>query len=360
MAELAGYERRFLRAGLPLFIEDRSAREDIFNRAAPFLGVVFVGEMLGAGQLDWSWWQNLLAVAGGLAVLLVGFGLLNMARGRSFRTMPDRLGYTELAGFVFLPATLPLIFGGQSGSALGTIAANLAILLLVYAVVGLGLLSLLRWVIGRLVEQLTSALSLAAKAVPLLTIFVLLTFVTQESWTILNDQNLAVYAVTIGLFFVLGSAFLVVRMPQEARRLEQEAGEGTPPLKRSQLFNVGLVMFVSQGLQVVIVSLVVGALMVAFGMLTVDATLQADWAAHPVNELLGINLFGEHLELTEEMLRVAGGLAAFSGFYFAVAMLTDSTYREEFLTELTDEMRESFRARAEYLRLRGGSAGTSG
>jgi hypothetical protein len=45
-------------------------------------------------------------------------------------------------------------------------------------------------------------------------------------------------------------------------------------------------------------------------------------------------------------------LAAFSGFYFAVAMLTDSTYREEFLDELTDEMGISFRAREEYLRLR--------
>jgi hypothetical protein len=104
--------------------------------------------------------------------------------------------------------------------------------------------------------------------------------------------------------------------------------------------------------QVVIVSLVIGALMVVFGMLTVDISLQAQWVSGPVNELLGINLLGERLELTEEMLRVAGGLAAFSGFYFAVSMLTDSTYREEFLEELTGEMRESFRARAEYLRLR--------
>ena len=52
------------------------------------------------------------------------------------------------------------------------------------------------------------------------------------------------------------------------------------------------------------------------------------------------SLGGDHFELTEELLRVAGGLAAFSGFYFAVAMLTDSTYREEFLDELTDEMRD--------------------
>jgi hypothetical protein len=33
-------------------------------------------------------------------------------------------------------------------------------------------------------------------------------------------------------------------------------------------------------------------------------------------------------------------------------MLTDSTYREEFLEELSSEMRASFEARAEYLRLR--------
>ena len=35
--------------------------------------------------------------------------------------------------------------------------------------------------------------------------------------------------------------------------------------------------------------------------------------------------------MTNELLRVAGGLAAFSGFYFAIAVFTDSTYRGEFL-----------------------------
>jgi hypothetical protein len=49
---------------------------------------------------------------------------------------------------------------------------------------------------------------------------------------------------------------------------------------------------------------------------------------------------------------VALGLAAFSGFYFAIAIFTDSTYRAEFLDELTSEMRASFEERAAYLRLR--------
>ena len=51
MADLAEYEHRFRRAGLPLFIEDYSATRDIFNRVAPLLALVFIAEMLGAIDL---------------------------------------------------------------------------------------------------------------------------------------------------------------------------------------------------------------------------------------------------------------------------------------------------------------------
>jgi hypothetical protein len=35
VTDLNANERRFRRDGLPLFIEDRSAREDVWTRAAP-------------------------------------------------------------------------------------------------------------------------------------------------------------------------------------------------------------------------------------------------------------------------------------------------------------------------------------
>jgi hypothetical protein len=351
---LQDYEDSFRRDGLPLFSEDISPYEDVFNRTAPLLGLVFLGEMLGAGDLDWPWWQNVAAVAGGLIILLVAFGLVNRARGRPFRALPQRLGKTELAGFVLIPALLPLIFGGQVGSAVVTAAANLALLGVIYAVGSLGLIAIVRWVFRRFASQLRTALTLLASAVPLLAIFVLLSFPTQELWLIFSNPTRGIYAVMIGMLAVLGTAFLAVRLPREVRKLEREVSGDAPPLRQPQLVNVGLVMFVSQALQVLLVSLMIGLFLTVFGVLAVDDEIRAQWLGHSGDELLDFDLFGERLELTGELLRVAGGLAAFSGFYFSIAIFTDSTYRQEFLDEITSEMRRSFENRAEYLRLRDG------
>jgi hypothetical protein len=349
--QVAAYERQFRRAGLPLFVEGFSASGDVFNRAAPVLGLVFIGEILGAGQLDWSWWQNLLAMLGGLLILLAGMITINVAQGRPARAIPNRIGKTELAGFVILPALLPVIFGGQLGSAATTVAVNLCLLVLIYAVFVFGLLAILRWVLARFAGQIRSSLGLLAKAVPLLAIFALLSFASQEMWQIFATLSDFAYACTLALFVLLGSAFLAVRVPLETRRLEREAGADGPPLSRSQRFNVGLVLFVSQALQVLFVSLSIGIFFVVFGMLAIDEVARESWIGEPVDVLVTVSVGGDQFELSAQLLRVAGGLAAFSGFYFAVAMLTDSTYREEFLEELTDEMRVSFQRRAEYLRL---------
>jgi hypothetical protein len=353
---LRAYENGFRDAGLPLFSEDISPYEDVFNRAAPLLGIVLLGELLGAGQLDWTWWQNVLAVAAGLVILLAAVAIGNRVRGRPIRAIPERLGKTELAGFVLVPAVLPLIFGGQIGSALVTAGGNLLLLGLIYAVVGLGLISILRWVLGRVMAQLRSAITLLARAVPLLAIFVLLSFPTQELWGIFADPTRGIYAVILGLIALLAAAFLAVRLPQEARSLEREVGQDAAPLSRRQLFNVELVMFVSQAVQVLFVSLMITVFLVVFGVLAIDDSLRTQWLGSPGHELFHFHMLGERLELTSELIRVAVGLAAFSGFYFSISIFTDSTYREEFLDELTGEMRKSFEERAEYLQLRARTA----
>ena len=72
----------------------------------------------------------------------------------------------------------------------------------------------------------------------------------------------------------------------------------------------------------------------------------------PPDVLVEFTLFDHEAVVTAELLRVAAAIAAFTGLYFAISMLTDDVYRREFLEELTSEMRQSFQDRADYLRLR--------
>ena len=353
---LADYERGFRRAGLPLLIEGFSASTDVFNRAAPLLALVFLAEMLGAIQLDWSVLGNIAAALGGLAILLVAAIALNRARGRPPLALPEDVGRGELAAFVALPALLPLIFGGQWRSAAVTAVANLALLALIYGVIGYGLLSIVRWALARLLSQLASSLALLMRAIPLLMIFSVVLFLTVEMWEVFSDLPLASLAVLAGLFVALGTSFLLARVPREVRSLEREAGGEGPELDHRQRLNVGLVLFVSQALQVLLVSLAVGAFFVAVGVLVIDADVLRSWIGSGGNVLVTIDLFGHRGILTEELLRVSGAIAAFTGLYFAISMLTDDVYRREFLDELIGEMRDTFRARAEYLRLRARTA----
>jgi hypothetical protein len=354
-ARLREYERGFRRAGLPLFIADRSAATDIFNRAVPLIGFVFLIEVLGALNLEWSPLANVAAVAAALAIFLIGIVLINRARGRPARAIPQDVGKTELVIFVILPAVLPLLGGGQWRSALVTAVGNLVLLGLIYAVVGLGLVSILRWTLGRLVGQLRASFELFARAIPLLMIFSVVLFLTAEVWQVFTTVEIAALAILTGLFVLLGTSFLVARLPREVRALEKEADAEAPPLDRRELVNVGLVMFVSQALQVLFVSLAIGGFFIALGVLAVDAEITESWTGAPVHDPVTFDLFGHQAILSEELLRVAGAIAAFTGLYFAISMLTDDVYRREFLEELTSEMRESFCDRAEYLRLRAGA-----
>ena len=351
MAELADYERRFRRAGLPLFIEDYSAREDVWTRAAPLLALVLIGELLGAIQLDWSLGANVAAGVGGLAILVGAFGLLNLLRRRPFFSLPENVGPAELAGFVLVPAALPLIFGGQWGSALVTAGANLLLLAIAFGVIRYGVLSILRWTGPRLIDQLDASVSVLSRAVPLLLVFALVLFINTEMWQVFSTMPSA-FLICVGALFVLvGTVFVGVQLPREVRELEEGSGEG-PPLEKRQRFNVGLVMFISQALQILVVSLAVAIFFVVLGALAVGPEVREAWGVGSDGVVIRLSLFGEQIQVTEALLRVSAGIAAFAGLYYAIAVLTDATYRQEFRDELTEEMAGSFSARAEYLRLR--------
>ena len=345
MDELAAYERRLRRAGLPLLIEDYSAYEDIFTRAVPLLSLVVFGELLGAVDRDWPWWANALALLGAMAIVTGGVAIVNDRRGRPRLSVPDRVGPIELAAFVLVPALLPLVFGGQVTSALVTAGGNIVLLAVIYLVVGIGLLSILRWTAARLVGQLAASLMLLTRAVPVLLIFMIVLFINTEMWQVFSDVSEPALFGVIALFFAVGSVFVASRLPREVRELEQEVG-ADPPLTTRQRFNVGFVMFVGQGLQVLVVAVLVGAFFVALGALAITPDVVEAWIGHRPHAIAG------NASTSVELVKVSSGLAAFSGLYYAIAVLTEASYRAEFLDDLQTSLHETFGDRARYLEAR--------
>lgn len=363
--QLEHYEQRFRRAGLPLFVEDWSARTDAFNRAFPLLALVFVAELLGALDFDWSVVANLVAIAGAVGIALVAVALSNRRRGRPALAIPEDLGPAELAGFVLVPALLPVVFNGQLTSGLVTAVGNLLLLGVVALGFGFGIGAILLWALRRLAGQLAVSLTLLARAVPLLLLFAVVLFINTEMWQVFGHMSTASMNGVGLLLALVVVSFLGVRIPREVRSLEASVaadaeaaassdGPSQPfvPLRRAQRANVGLVMLISHGLQMLVVTLAITGFFVVFGMLVIDAETMKAWIATGGHQLFATTVAGVPLRLTDELLRVAIAIGSLSGLYYAISVLTDSSYREEFLDELTGQMRETFAARAEYLALR--------
>lgn len=358
-AELERYEQRFRRAGLPLFIEDFSPTHDIYTRAAPLLVLVFLAEMLGATSLDWLWWQNLLAAIGGLVALVAGFGLLNGFRGRPFRSLPTRFGVPELAVFVLLPALLPVVTQGQVKQFFGVAGGNLLLLGAVYVVVGYGFIATVVWGMRQLARELANSVASFIRALPLLLVFSLVLFMTADMWQVFAGMPAAFIVFSVIAFTLLSTVFLLIRLPLEVDAIERTAGSG-PPLRRIQRFNVSVSLVIRQWMQVLVVSAGVGLFFVAFGMLAISEHIYEQWGVDAGSWSYHLTLLDHPLVLSASLIKVAVGIANFTGLYYSIALLTDSTYRTEFLDTVSAELRDLFTARAEYLELRQVSQSVNG
>jgi len=349
-ARIAELERRFRRDGVPNLILDFSAAEDVFTRAIPFLTLVFVLEVVNAMDID-AGWVNLLFALGGAAILFGAFGVLNVVRGRRFFSVPSRVGTPELVAFVALPGLLPVVFSGQLLFGFNTVLLNSALLLLVYLIIGFGVVSLVRWTGRRFFSQLGASLSVLVRAVPLLLFFSLVMFFTTEIWQVFTAPGPGAFWSAMALFVLLAMVFLAVRLPGVVREVQDESAVGDVPLRRKERLNLAAVALISEMLQVTFVSAAIWLFYVVLGALLVSTAVRESWLVTPDDVIWSIAWFGDTVQVSESLLRVATGVAAFAGLYYAVTILVDSAYRDQFVDSLSEELRGTFRRRSEYLEL---------
>lgn len=377
MGDTAQIERWFLRRGVPHFIDrTNSTVFDTWTRALPLLVPAYLLLGLNALDVDASLQRN-LAIAGIVLVVALGTWMVsNLVRRRPVFSRPSDIGWPEILLFLAGPAIPSLIFD-QRRDALETVGYGLVLLALIWLWSSYGLGSLLQWTWDRGRSQLTGFGALVAKALPLLLLFNMFLFINGEVWQVAADLSLAAYLAVIGILFLLGVAFTMSRVPGvigamnsfgswgEIEALVADtpaagrcpAGDCEPdaPLPLRQRVNVGLIVVLGQGLQVLLVVVALVAFFVVFGFLSVSGGTTEAWTGHvPLDPLLTLRFDGREHVLTWELLAVSVFLGTFSGMYFNVVLATDATYQAEFADDVAPEVRQVLAVRRVYQVVRSG------
>lgn len=290
------------------------------------------------------------------------------------------LGAAVLAGVGAALAAGLLLSDASLGLAGGLVAAGLVAL--GYALVALRLRVIAVWAVVRTFRSLGLLFPLVTRALPLLLLFVTFLFINTEVWQVATSLDGGVLWVSVLLFSGLAVAFLLVRLPEELDRVDDEldadrlaaALRGTPlaavgaellerrpadpdpepgsgPAPRVederhvagfQRGNLILVLLVSQMVQVLLLALAVLVFFLVFGVVAMRPDVIESWIGQPPQA------FEVWPTLSLELAQVSVFLAAFSGLYFTVYAVTDETYREQFFTSVTSELERAVGVRAVY------------
>jgi hypothetical protein len=372
--DIQATEEWFLGRGLPFFIEGREIKVDelVCGRSLTVLVLAYFGSFLFAVPADEPWSVRVLYAAGGLLLLVAVWAASNLGRRQRALERPRRVGPVEIAVFALGPATAVAVLQRDPEMVLGTLLVDLTVLAVVAAAEILDLGPIARWALGRAVAELGSLFSLVTRALPMLLLFTTFLFINTEVWQVCAALSLPVLWLSVLFFAALAVAFLLARLPEEVAAVSdqldpaavQRAVTGTPletyaaglvdlqvpALTRRQRINLLLVLLVTQIAQVLLLAVSVWVFFLAFGRVAISEKVIAGWVGGPGTPHYTSVL--EQLGLSDELLQVSIFLAAFSGLYFTVYAVTDATYREQFFTDITDDLEKAVGVRAAYLSLR--------
>ncbi len=383
---IAATERWFRSRGVPHFIENYNAREDILTRALPLLVLALLLEAFFFVDRDFTWWVNVLVVAFVLTLILGSWAGLNFLRGRRLLALPERVGWVEVLVYLLLPGSIAATLDLNWTHLFSLLFLNAVILVAIFVVVSYGLGPIAVWALRLLIGRLWEVVGLFARALPLLLLVVTFLFINEEVWRVTGRLDDGLLGGVVALFGLMGLLFLASRLPTEIRDLDEfrsserirDLVRGTPveglameegalrldiPLGKRQWLNAGLVVLFSLALQVVFVSALLGVFFTVFGVLIVNEGVLVEWTGQPSDVLVRFDWAG-NLVLTAAHLKVVTFLATFSAFYFTVSMVTNPEYRAEFFEDIVGDLRQALAVRTVYVSAveeeAGGSEGGGG
>ena len=258
---------------------------------------------------------------------------------------------------------------GEFSAAPAVLVALGGLALLWYALTALHARPIVGWALARTLRSLRQVLPNATRALPLLLLAITFLFINTEMWQVGSTVTVGTLWLIVVLFGLVAVAFLLVRLPEEVDRADDDVDEallvracrGTPledacrelvadpdadPAAHAEVsgferWNLILVLLVVQLAQVVLLSASVFAFLMVFGSLTMTDAVMDSWL-----------LPGESIPASAALVQVSVFLAAFSGLYITVYTMTDEAYRTQFFGGVTRELERAVGMRAVYLAVR--------
>jgi hypothetical protein len=257
---------------------------------------------------------------------------------------------------------------GEFSAAPATLVSIGLLATLWYALTALHAMPILAWGLKRTFGSLRRLLPTTTRALPLLLLAITFLFINTEMWQVGSNLTVGALWLVVLLFLALAVAFLMVRLPEEVDRADDDVDDalllracaGTPlegaaremvedpdadPAAHAEVtgyerWNLILVLMVVQVAQVVLLSVAVFAFLVLFGTLIMSEPVLEAWQTEPA------------FNTSRGLVQVSVFLASFSGLYLTVSTITDEGYRAQFFSGVTRELERAVGMRAVYLTLR--------
>jgi hypothetical protein len=366
-------ERWFLRRGVPQLVAGYTSERQLDNRAAPLI----VGWLVLGTALFWgvspgrSAAANLLASLGVLAFVAVGWLAQHWLRGRRRWAPGMRLDAIDVFS---IGPLIGIAAGVVDGSLREAIVAGLNVMLgigAIYIVVGLGLIEIGLWSLGRLQGELFRIVGLLSRTLPVLLILVLFLMFASEIWEaahgLAGAELTAILALIAGIAVILvltGIRAEIGGLPPDDWGAVEALASDTPaapllsvprdpqravaPLTFRQRVNVTALLLIGQLIQSLFVALIVMGFLVVFGLIAIPGALQDRWIGEPAVVMVEFSFIDETRALSFELLAVTAILGSVVGLYFTGLAVNDAAYRPAHFGRLVDEVRPLVAAHAVY------------
>jgi hypothetical protein len=230
-----------------------------------------------------------------------------------------------------------------------------------------GASSILGWALRAAFRQISRLGDLTSRALPLLLLFTVFGFFTNEIWQVAAALSRGEMWLLVALFAGVAVLFLCARLSDEVRDLTDshqvgrkdfqntpfeaclgtaEPSRPTVPLRRLEQANMILVLVLTQMLQTFLLSALTFLFFNVLGVLSIRDSVLRAWTKHAFS---GGSLLGFQVPFPDDLIQVCLFIAAVSALYFSAAAVTDVNHRRSFFDPLVRHLAVSMTARDVYL-----------